>query len=109
MAAGRDDAKAREGDAPPQSTSRDGKDFAMPTHLARFAHLRPWHAESRHLIACSLCLRVRRGSSWVAPEDVIRDLRSYELAEPPRLAAAVCDGCAETISSRRIDDVPLAA
>jgi hypothetical protein len=26
------------------------------------------------LVACSLCLRVRRGSAWVAPEDVITEL-----------------------------------
>ena len=58
--------------------------------------------ESRtDLIACSLCLRVLRGSEWVEAEHVIREIRSYELEAPPRLHSAVCDLCAESISSRR--------
>jgi hypothetical protein len=53
------------------------------------------------LVTCSLCLRVRRKSEWVEAEHVIRDLRSYELATPPRLRSAVCDVCADTIFGRR--------
>jgi hypothetical protein len=53
------------------------------------------------LIACSLCLRVLRGSEWVEAERVIRAIRSYELDAPPRLHPAVCDFCAESILSRR--------
>jgi hypothetical protein len=53
------------------------------------------------LVACSLCLSVRNGSSWVPPESVIRELRSYELAHAPRLDSAICDDCTQAISSRR--------
>ena len=53
------------------------------------------------LLTCSLCLRVRRGSEWREAEEVIRDLRSYELEAPPRLHSAVCEVCAESIFSRR--------
>ena len=53
------------------------------------------------LVACSLYLRVRRGSAWVEPEDVITELRSFELETPPRLLPAVCDGCADAILDRR--------
>jgi hypothetical protein len=53
-----------------------------------------------NLIACSICLRVRRGSEWLDAEHVIRDIRSYD-NELPRLKGAVCDGCAEAISRRR--------
>ncbi len=55
------------------------------------------------LVGCSLCLRVRRGSEWMEAEQVIRETRSYELAAPPRLKAAVCDVCADTIFSRRME------
>jgi NMD protein affecting ribosome stability and mRNA decay len=54
------------------------------------------------LVACSLCLRVRRGSEWREAEQVIRELRSYELEAPPRLHSAVCEVCAESIFSRRV-------
>jgi hypothetical protein len=55
------------------------------------------------LIACSICLRVRRGSEWLDAEHVIRDIKSYD-GELPRLqGAAVCDDCAEAISRRRAD------
>ena len=53
-------------------------------------------------IACSICLRVRRGSEWLDAEHVIRDLKSYD-GELPRLQGAVCDDCAEAISRRRAD------
>jgi hypothetical protein len=32
---------------------------------------------------------------------VIREVRSYELEDPPRLHSGVCDSCAEAIFSRR--------
>jgi hypothetical protein len=32
---------------------------------------------------------------------VIEDIRSYERATPPHLRPAVCDACAESISTRR--------
>jgi hypothetical protein len=60
-------------------------------------------AESQtDLITCSLCLRVLRGSEWTKAEQVIREIRSYELEAPPRLRSAVCDSCAESIFSRRV-------
>ena len=52
-------------------------------------------------VTCSLCLRVRRGSAWVESEDVITELRSYELDAPPRLLPGVCDECADAIFDRR--------
>ena len=54
-----------------------------------------------HLAACSLCLRVRRGSAWVDAESVIRELRTYELRPLPRLEPAVCDDCLAAIVRRR--------
>jgi hypothetical protein len=56
---------------------------------------------SRGLVTCSLCLRVHRGSEWTEAERVIREIRSYELAAPPRLQSGVCEVCAESIFSRR--------
>lgn len=62
------------------------------------------------LITCSLCLRVLRGSEWVEAERVIREMRSYELVDLPRLQSRVCDSCAESIFSRRAQAAePLAA
>ena len=52
------------------------------------------------LIACSICLRVRRGSEWLDAERVVREINSYD-GELPRLHGAVCDDCAEAISRRR--------
>jgi hypothetical protein len=54
------------------------------------------------LVACSLCLRVRRGSEWMQAEFVISETRSYELATPPRLLPGVCEVCAESIFGRRM-------
>ena len=42
-----------------------------------------------HLITCSLCLRVLRGSEWKDADQVIREIRSYELDALPRLDSAV--------------------
>jgi hypothetical protein len=53
------------------------------------------------LITCSLCLRVLRGSDWIEAEQVIREIRSYELAAPPRLQPGLCDLCAASILRRR--------
>lgn len=62
------------------------------------------------LTTCSLCLRVRHDGRWLDAEQVIRETRSYELAAPPRLRAAVCDECAESIFTRRVQaDEPVAA
>lgn len=55
-----------------------------------------------HLVSCSVCLRVLRGSEWVDAQEIIRELRSYELDAPPRLKAAVCESCADEIVERRM-------
>jgi hypothetical protein len=53
------------------------------------------------LIACSICLRVLRGTDWVEAERAIRDLRSFALPTPPRFESALCDHCTESIDRRR--------
>jgi hypothetical protein len=55
-------------------------------------------------------MRVLRGSEWIEAERVIREIRSYELDELPRLRSRVCDVCAESIFSRRTSfEQPVAA
>lgn len=77
--------------------------------------LRPRHSRKRRgsqpeLTTCTLCLRVLRGKQWLQAEVVIRELRSYEQAAPPRLRSAICDNCSESILSRRADEnEPVAA
>jgi hypothetical protein len=56
---------------------------------------------ANHLIACSVCLRVLRGTDWVEAERAIRDLRSFSHPAPPRLESALCNDCTESIRSRR--------
>ena len=72
------------------------KGLVMELHLVR-------RRSTAGLIACSLCLRVRRGSAWVEAEDLIRELRTYELPTAPRLQPGVCDDCAEAILDRRAE------
>ena len=55
-----------------------------------------------NLIACSLCLRVRRGPEWLDAERVISDIKSYD-GELPRFHGAVCDDCADAIFRRRAE------
>ena len=55
------------------------------------------------LIACSICLSVRRGSRWLAAEHVIRSIKSYNDDLPRLRGAAVCHECAESISRRRAE------
>jgi hypothetical protein len=68
-------------------------------------------AQSRtRLVACSMCLRVLRGSEWLEAERVIDEIRSYELEAPPRLRPGLCDFCTESILSRRAEVIePIAA
>jgi hypothetical protein len=61
------------------------------------------------LTACSICLRVQRGSEWVEAEAVIAETRSYELDAPPRLGPGMCDACADRVLGRRTAAEPLAA
>jgi hypothetical protein len=53
------------------------------------------------LVTCSVCLRVHSGLKWIEAEHFIREIRSYELAAPPRLLSGMCDSCAESIFDRR--------
>ena len=53
------------------------------------------------LAACSLCLRVRRGSAWVEAEAAIRELQTYERPSLPRFEPAVCSDCLAAILGRR--------
>ena len=55
---------------------------------------------------CSLCLRVRRGKTWVDAGRVIREIHSYELPDLPRLKGSVCDACADEIFRRRAENEP---
>jgi hypothetical protein len=55
------------------------------------------------LIACSVCLRVLRGTEWAEAESAIRDLRSFALPTPLRLESALCDYCTESIRLRRTE------
>jgi hypothetical protein len=61
------------------------------------------------LVTCSGCLRVQRGSSWIEAEDIINELRTYELAEPPRLRPGLCDRCRGILSARRTQAHSIAA
>jgi hypothetical protein len=76
--------------------------------LRRRPALPPIRAEIG-MVTCSRCLRVQRGSSWIEAEDVIRELRSYELAEAPRLRPGLCDRCRDILSARRTPAHSIAA
>ena len=60
---------------------------------------------STGLVTCSLCLRVLLDSEWIDAERVIRAIRTYELGALPRLEPAICDICADSIFSRRVQPV----
>jgi hypothetical protein len=64
-------------------------------------NLAPVRRQTADLITCPICLRVLRAGEWIEAEDVIREIRSYELDSPPRLDGAVCDPCADSILGRR--------
>ena len=65
--------------------------------------------EANGLIACSVCLRVLDGSTWIDVERAIAKLRSFELPAPPPLRPALCDRCTESIRRRRAHVQDLAA
>jgi len=71
----------------------------MATDL--MAALRTWRRPP-NLTTCSVCLRVLSGSEWLDAEHVIRQIRSYELDDPPRLGGGLCDKCAESIVRARL-------
>jgi hypothetical protein len=53
------------------------------------------------LTACSRCLRVLWDETWVLAELVIREVRSYEHAAPPRFEPVLCGVCTRSIAQRR--------
>ena len=81
-------------------------DFAVrettsaPKALRRPRALPPVAAEFG-FVGCSSCLRVQRGATWVEAEEVIRELRSYELPDAPRIRPGLCDRCRATLDARR--------
>ena len=77
-------------ESPPGAATRAGRRPSLPPVRAEIG-----------MVTCSRCLRVQRGSSWIDAEDVIRELRSYELAEAPRLRPGLCDRCRGISSARR--------
>jgi hypothetical protein len=93
IGAGGDGRNAR-GSDPGLHIVTGSKGLVMEWNLVRRSH-------DAELVACSLCLRVRRGSAWIEAAEVIRELRSYELPAAPRLQSGVCDDCADAIFDRR--------
>ena len=51
--------------------------------------------------ACSICLRVLDGTTWVEAEHIIRTLRTYDLPHAVQLDAGLCDVCADELDRRR--------
>ncbi|HET6944454.1 MAG TPA: hypothetical protein VFI01_03820 [Gaiellaceae bacterium] len=64
-------------------------------------HDRDAPSASASVVACSLCLRVRHGSSWIEAHQALRELRTSELAAPVRLEPGLCDRCLELVVRRR--------
>jgi hypothetical protein len=81
------------------------KGLAMDTDLLHLLPVRRALRPRTTLITCSMCLRVLRGSEWLEAEHVIHELRSYELEAPPRLRPGLCDFCADSIVTRRVDQI----
>jgi hypothetical protein len=71
---------------------------AAPSRLG--GALSPIRAEFG-IVACSRCLRVQRGSNWFEAEETIRALRSFELADAPKLLPGLCDRCRSAIDAMR--------
>ena len=92
------------------STHRTAAPGARATPRLRPVPAAPEAPEAPALVACSVCLRVRRGPSWVEAEVLIRQLRSYARPAPPRLHPALCPRCAASLRRRRTPaPEPLAA
>ena len=72
----------------------------MENHQHPSPVLQP-HVQPAGVVACSICLRVRRETEWIEPEEAIRELRSFELQAPLPLAPGLCDGCSHDVAARR--------
>jgi hypothetical protein len=61
----------------------------------------PLRRGSRGLVACSVCLRVRDGGTWIETEEAIRRLRTFERGDVIRLRGALCERCETELWLRR--------
>jgi hypothetical protein len=75
--------------------------IVLATTLARKGLVMHPHPTSFDLRVCSICLRVLVDGTWVAPETIILELRSFEHPAPPRFQPALCATCEESIIERR--------
>jgi hypothetical protein len=77
--------------------------FPLPPRpgAAGNGHLPHPHAAAPAVVTCSICLRVLRESEWVAAEEAILELRSFDRREPLHLAPGLCDGCSHDLAVRR--------
>ena len=65
---------------------------------------------SSRLVACSACLRVREGKTWIEAAQAIRRLRTFEDERLVQFGGGLCDRCKTELRLRRHDNVePLAA
>lgn len=60
------------------------------------------------LVTCSICLRVLHETGWIAAEDAILALRTFEFPEPVRLAPGLCDDCSDERRGHAYTDVEAA-
>ena len=65
-------------------------------------YARPMRRGPRHqlLVACAWCSRVEL-DGWVAEDQALRRLRTYEWGRPPRFTHSICDECLERLLKRR--------
>jgi hypothetical protein len=84
-------------DRPRRKTRSHRPSEIAETHATEAAESSP----RLSVIACSLCLRVLRNSVWIAADEAIRRLRSYELPAPVLLEPGLCDRCSDAIRARR--------
>ena len=57
-------------------------------------------AAPEHIVDCSRCARVNVGGEWLAENDAMRELRTYDQPEPPRFASTVCPHCLAYVGVR---------
>lgn len=55
----------------------------------------------QRLVACSVCLRVRDGGTWIDAGAAIRRMRSFEHKHVVLLGAALCESCETELRLRR--------